>query len=44
MNDIKVKVLKKVLKEICEKYERAEYFINKKLDELCSHENLFLRR
>ena len=28
------------LKEICEKYEGAEDFINKKLDEICSQEKL----
>ena len=26
---------------ICKKYEGGKDFINKKLDEICSHENLF---
>ena len=40
MNNIKVKMYKKVPKEICEKHERAEDFINKNLDETCSYEKL----
>ena len=34
MNNIKE--YEKTLKEICEKYEGAEDFFNKKLDEICS--------
>ena len=41
MNNIKVKVYKKVLKEVAEKYEGAESFINNRIDEICSLENLF---
>ena len=40
MNNIKVKVYQKVLKEICDKYEGAEDLINKTLDEVCSHKTL----
>ena len=36
LNNIKVKVYKKVLKEICEKYEGVEGFINKNLMRLFS--------
>ena len=35
MSNIEIKVYKEALhQEICEKYERAEDFINKKLDEI----------
>ena len=36
MNNIKVKVYKRILKEVAEKYDGAEYFINKRIDEICS--------
>ena len=38
MNNIKVKVYKKVVKEISEKYDGAEDFINNRTDEICSQE------
>ena len=38
MNNIKVKVYKKMLKEISEKYEGSQDFINNRIDEICSHE------
>ena len=37
---MKVKAYKKLLKEICKKYEGEEEFINKKLDDVCSYEKL----
>ena len=37
MNNIKIKVYKKVLKEICEKYDGAEDFINSRIEENFSH-------
>ena len=40
MNNIKVKVYKKVLKEISENYEGTEDFINSRIDETCSQEKL----
>ena len=40
MNNIKIKVHKKVLKELCEKYDGAGEFINDRIEEICSHENL----
>ena len=40
MNNINIKVYKMVFKEICQKYKEAEDFINKKLDEISSHEKL----
>ena len=36
MNNIKVKVYKRILKEVAEKYDGAEDFINKRIDEICS--------
>ena len=40
MNNIKVKVYEKVVKEICKKYEGAEHFINNITEEICSQEKL----
>ena len=40
MNNIKVKVYEKVLRETCEEHKGAEDFIKKELDEFCSHEKL----
>ena len=40
MNKIKIKVYKKVLKEICEKYDGEEDFLNDRIEEICSHEKL----
>ena len=40
MDSIKIKFYKKVLKEICEKYDRAEDSINDRIKEICSHESL----
>ena len=35
MNNINVRVYKKVMKEVTEKYEGAESFINNRIDEIC---------
>ena len=40
MNNIKVKVYKKALKEVAEKFEWAESFINSRIDEIFSQEKL----
>ena len=40
MNNIKIKVYKKLLREICEKYDGLEAFINERIKEICSHEKL----
>ena len=40
MNKIKIKVYKEVLKEICEKYDGEEDFLNDRIEEICSHEKL----
>ena len=40
MNDIKVKVYKKVMKEIAGKYDGAEDFIKNRIDEICFQERL----
>ena len=40
MANIKIKVYKNVLKEVAEKYDGAEDFINNRIDEICSQEML----
>ena len=40
MNNLKVKVYKTILKEVSEKYEGIEEFINSKIKEICSQEKL----
>ena len=40
MNNINVKVYKKVIKEVTETYEGAESFINNRVDEICSQGKL----
>ena len=40
MNNIKIKVYKKVLKEICENYDGTEEFINNRIEVICSYEKL----
>ena len=44
MNIIKVKVYRKLLKEICEKLDGAEEHINQRTEEMCSHEKLSEKR
>lgn len=44
MNGIKVKAYKKVLKEICNKFDGVEGFISRKIGEYCSHKNYLLKR
>ena len=40
MNNLKIKVYEKVLKEVAEKYDGAEDFITKRIDEIFSQEKL----
>ena len=40
MNNINVKVYKKVMKEVTEMYEGAESFINNRVDKICSQGKL----
>ena len=40
MNNLKIKIYKRVLKHALEKYEGAEEFINGRIDEICSQEKL----
>ena len=42
MNVIKVRVYKQVLKDICNKYDGAEEYINERIKEICSQEKLSL--
>ena len=40
MNNLKIKVYKRVLKEASEKYDGDEDFINSRTEEICSQEKL----
>ena len=40
MNNIKIKIYKRVLKEVSEKYDGTEDFINNKIEEIASQETL----
>ena len=40
MNNLKVKVYQTILKEVSQKYEEVEEFINSKIEEICSQEKL----
>ena len=40
MNNLKIKIYKRVLKDASEKYEGAEEFINGRIAEICSQEKL----
>ena len=40
MNNIKINIYKKVLQEICEKFNDAEAFIRERTEELCNEEKL----
>ena len=40
MNNIKIKVYKRVSKEVSKKYDGSEDFINSRIEETCSQEKL----
>ena len=40
MNNIKIKVYKRVLKEVSKRYDGAEDFINSRIEQFCSQEKL----
>ena len=40
MNNFKIKIYKTVLKEVSEKYDGDEDFVNRKIEEICSQEKL----
>ena len=40
MNNLKIKIYKTVLKEVSEKYDGADDFINRRIKEICSQEKL----
>ena len=44
MKSLKIEVNKRVLKEVPEKYEGAEEFINSRIDGICSQEKLLPKR
>ena len=40
MNNLKIKICKRVLKEVSKKCDGAEDFINSRIEEICSQEKL----
>ena len=40
MNNTKINVYKKVLQELCEKFNGAEAYIKERIEELCSENKL----
>ena len=40
MNYVKLNVYKKVLQEVCEKFDGAEEFIKEKIEEICNNGKL----
>ena len=40
MNYVKLNVYKKVLQEVCEKFDGAEEFIKEKIEEICTNGKL----
>ena len=40
MSILKIKIYKRVLKDVSEKYEGAEEFINSRIEEICFQEKL----
>ena len=40
MNNAKLNVYKKVLQEVCEKFDGAEEFIKEKIEEICNNGKL----
>ena len=40
MSDTKLNVYKKVLQDVCEKFNGAEQYIKERIDELCSESKL----
>ena len=38
MNNLKIKIYKRALKEVSKKYDGAEDFIHRRIDEICSQE------
>ena len=43
MNSLKIKIYKRVLKEVSETFEGAEDFVNRRIDEICSQQKLFAK-
>ena len=41
MNSSEIKIYKTVLKEVSEKYDGAEDFVNRRIEEICYQEKLF---
>ena len=44
MNNLKIKVYKRVLKEVSKKFDGAEDFMNSRIEEICSQGKLSAER
>ena len=44
MNSAKLNVYKKVLQEVCEKFDGLEEFTKDKIEEICCNEKLWMER
>ena len=44
MNKSKLSIYKRLLHEFCEKFDGAEEFINRKIEEICSQEKLLVEK
>ena len=44
MDNIKINIYKKVLQEVCEKFNDAEAFVRERIEELCNKKNYQQKR
>ena len=44
MNSTKINIYKKVLQEVCEKFNGAEAFVRERIEELCSEKKIISER
>ena len=44
MNSVKLNVYKKVLQEVCEKFDGVDEFTKDKIEEICCNEKLSMER
>ena len=44
MNNTKINIYKKVLREVCEKFNDVEAFVKERIEELCNEKKIISRR
>ena len=44
MNNIKINIYKKVLQEVCEKFDDVKAFVRERIEELCNQKKIFSGR